>query len=97
MGHTLLIAIVSPPAGFRQSDHRISRSLKSPYHAGRKPEAVLAVACAGRKPRRQRVDAIEVRANKIDLRRADSKVARQSDIHSAAKGHGERVSAGNRS
>lgn len=77
MGHTLLIGDSNSfPVGAPVPTRLIGSPLKSPNYAGRKPEAVLAVACAGGKARGQRVNGIEVRAHKIDLRRANGKVVR---------------------
>src|ERR1051326_8970704 len=68
-------------------DHARSRRFLEPgHHAGGEPEAVLAVAAdAARQSGSQRVEAIEIRAHKINLRRANGKVTRDADIEAAAE------------
>ena len=67
--------------------------LKPPHHSAGKPEAVLVISYSTGEARSQSVNRVEIRAHKIDLRCANSKVVCQSNIQSAAKSHGKRVAA----
>jgi hypothetical protein len=60
-------------------------------------KAVLVVAGAAGKAGAQCVERIEICADEIHLRRTDGKVAREANVHAAAKSHGERVGAIQRS
>src|SRR3954469_19476149 len=71
-------------------------SLKPPHHAAGIAEVVLVGAGAAGKAG-QRVERVEICADVIYLRRANGKVARKADIDAAAKSHGERVGAIQRS
>src|SRR6185437_8161824 len=74
----------------------MQRNLEPPDDSAGIAEAVLAGAGAGGEAG-QRVERIEICADVIYLRRANGEVARKPNVNAAAKSHGERVGAIERS
>jgi hypothetical protein len=70
--------------------------LKPPDHAAGIAEVILVGAGAAGKAG-QRTERVEICADEIYLRRANGEVARETNVNAAAKSHGERVGAIQRS
>src|SRR5690242_11298865 len=82
---------------FGFSDLPMTRWLEPPHHAAGIAEVVLVVIGAAGKAGGQGVERVEICADEIHLRRANSEVAGQADVNAAAKSHGECVGAIQRS